>query len=124
MLVLSRKEDQSILFPNLGISIEIVRVQGNKVSVGVEAPKAIRIVRGELQSISDSSTQATTTEVSLGTLIKVLAPEVQLQLRDRLDAAGLAVHAVQKQCELGGLGERRVFFEQSCRSFGPAEQDV
>ena len=55
MLVLSRKEDQSIVFPNLGISIEIVRVQGNKVCVGVEAPKAIRVVRGELQSFWSGS---------------------------------------------------------------------
>ena len=37
MLVLSRKENERILFPHLGIQIQIVRVDGNRVSVGVEA---------------------------------------------------------------------------------------
>lgn len=108
MLVLSRKEDQTIIFPNLGISIEIVRVQGNKVSVGVEAPKTIRVVRGELQKSADDP-QAATSDVSLGKLIELLAPAAQLELRACLDTAGLAVYAAQKQCEIGG-NENAEFF--------------
>lgn len=48
MLVLSRKEDDKILFPNLGISVNILRVEGNKVRVGVEAPPEVKILRHEL----------------------------------------------------------------------------
>lgn len=109
MLVLSRKEDQSIVFPNLGISIEIVRVQGNKVSVGVEAPKAIRIVRGELHTAEDSKSEAAPSDAQLGQFIEVLPQQTRNELRDRLNVAGLAVHAAQKQCELGGL-ENAEFF--------------
>ena len=37
MLVLSRKESDRILFPTLGISVEVLRVQGGMVLVAVEA---------------------------------------------------------------------------------------
>jgi len=48
MLVLSRKEDDKILFPNLGISVQILRIEGNKVRVGVDAPRDVKILRHEL----------------------------------------------------------------------------
>ena len=48
MLVVSRKENQSIVFPALGISVNIVRAGGKTVRVGVDAPKDVRILRGEL----------------------------------------------------------------------------
>lgn len=48
MLVLSRKEDDKILFPNLGITVQILRVEGSKVRVGVDAPRDVKILRHEL----------------------------------------------------------------------------
>ena len=48
MLVLSRRKDETIVFPELGISVEIIRVEGNKVRLGIKAPDSIRILRGEL----------------------------------------------------------------------------
>jgi carbon storage regulator CsrA len=113
MLVLSRKEDQSILFPNLGISIEIVRVQGNKVSVGVEAPKAIRIVRGELHNAEDFKSEAAPSDLQLEQFIEVLPKQTRSELRDRLNVAGLAVHAAQKQCQVGGLENAEFFLSKA-----------
>lgn len=117
MLVLSRKEDQSILFPNLGISIEIVRVQGNKVSVGVEAPKSIRIVRGELQSAAQSGRQSgcqdNGSELQVSHVVEMLAPEAQAELRNRLNTVGLAVHAAQNQFAAGGLENAEAFLQKA-----------
>ena len=48
MLVLSRRESEKIFFPDLGISLEIVRVKGNTVRIGVDAPREVRVQRGEL----------------------------------------------------------------------------
>jgi carbon storage regulator len=47
MLVLSRKEQQRV---KLGdeITVTIVRVTGDKVRLGIEAPKNIRVLRDEL----------------------------------------------------------------------------
>ena len=119
MLVLSRKEDQSIVFPNLGISIEIVRVQGNKVSVGVEAPKAIRIVRGELQAATLApKSKDCSSDIQLGQFFEILAPETRTELRDQLNAAGVAVQAAQKQCELGGLENAEFFLSKALEALG------
>ena len=48
MLVLSRKENQRVVFPNLGVSVEILRLDGSRVRVGIELPDDVRILRGEL----------------------------------------------------------------------------
>ena len=50
MLVLSRRPNEKILFPSIGISVEIVQTKGNTVRVGIEAPEDIRILRGELEN--------------------------------------------------------------------------
>lgn len=50
MLVLSRRKDESIVLPGLGITIEVIRVNGNKVRLGIKAPDSVRILRGELES--------------------------------------------------------------------------
>ena len=49
MLILGRKENQKICFPELGISVQILRVHGSKVRLGIDAPMEVRIVRDELQ---------------------------------------------------------------------------
>ena len=42
MLVLSRNNRQKIVFPTLGISVEILHITGNKVRLGIEAPLMFR----------------------------------------------------------------------------------
>ena len=54
MLVLSRRKQETIVFPDLGISVEVIRVNGNQVRLGIKAPDSIRILRGELeQTVTD-----------------------------------------------------------------------
>jgi carbon storage regulator len=48
MLVLSRNRNESVVFPSLGISIEVVRISKGKVILGVEAPKVIPVHREEI----------------------------------------------------------------------------
>lgn len=48
MLVLSRKTNETIELPELGISIEVIKVKGGTVRLGIKAPESIRILRGEL----------------------------------------------------------------------------
>lgn len=51
MLVLSRKANEKI---NIGdnVTIEIRRVAGNRVTLAIEAPRDVRILRGELEKIA------------------------------------------------------------------------
>jgi carbon storage regulator CsrA len=48
MLVLTRKIDEQILIGD-DIKVTLVRVRGNTVRIGIEAPRDVRIVRGELE---------------------------------------------------------------------------
>ena len=48
MLALSRKPGEEIVIPELGITIRIAGVYGNRVQVGIEAPRHLKIIRGEL----------------------------------------------------------------------------
>ena len=47
MLVLSRQKDESIMIGD-GIRITIVDVRGDKVRIGIEAPKDVKVFRTEL----------------------------------------------------------------------------
>lgn len=47
MLVLSRKEGQQLVLGD-NIVLTINRISGNRVAIGIDAPKEVRIVRGEL----------------------------------------------------------------------------
>ncbi len=47
MLVLSRKKGESLLLGD-NIKITILECSEDKISIGIEAPKSINIVRGEL----------------------------------------------------------------------------
>lgn len=48
MLVLSRRANEAIFFPSLGITLRVVRVRGSIVRLGIEAPPEVKVVRGEL----------------------------------------------------------------------------
>lgn len=50
MLVLSRREGERVVLPDLGVEIIVQRVRGKSVSVGIEAPLDVHILRGELAS--------------------------------------------------------------------------
>ncbi len=48
MLALSRKARQDIVLSN-GVRIVVVRISGSKVTLGIEAPDHVTILRGEVE---------------------------------------------------------------------------
>ncbi|MDS9470329.1 carbon storage regulator CsrA [Sporosarcina pasteurii] len=65
MLVLSRKSNETIKVGD-DIELRILEVKGDTVRIGIEAPKSVDILRGELvQSISETNTEAITMDATL-----------------------------------------------------------
>ena len=52
MLVLSRKPKEKIVFPTLGVTLEVCSVKGNIVRVGIDAPPSVPIMREEIAEIN------------------------------------------------------------------------
>jgi carbon storage regulator len=59
MLVLSRKQSERIRLGN-DIVVTVVRVAGDRVRLGIEAPANIVVLRDELETHTDSATAPTT----------------------------------------------------------------
>ena len=54
MLVLTRKLQEEILIGD-NIKVTLMRVRGNTVRIGIEAPRDVRIVRGELERLDSDA---------------------------------------------------------------------
>ena len=48
MLVLSRKEGEELMIGE-DVVLTVNRISGNRVAIGIKAPRSVRIVRGELE---------------------------------------------------------------------------
>ena len=73
MLVLSRKESQRIKLGE-SIVVTVVRVTGDKVRLGIEAPSDVLILREELDPHGDTAT-ADQEEETLGAATSVDQPD-------------------------------------------------
>lgn len=47
MLVLTRKQNEGILIGN-DIIVTVINIEGDKIRLGIEAPKNVRVIREEL----------------------------------------------------------------------------
>lgn len=100
MLVLTRRPNDKILFPKLGIAIHVVRVDGRSVRLGIDAPRDVHVVRHEL-----------TEDSFLHKSSAPLAPPVPAlthAIRNQLQMALVSLHLVQRLLELGRIDPEEV----------------
>jgi len=58
MLVLTRKKDESIMISN-GVEVVVLGIDGDRVRIGIEAPKDVTILRKEVYlDVADTNKQA------------------------------------------------------------------
>ena len=65
MLVLSRKKDESIII-NDQIRVTVVEVRGDKVRIGIDAPKDVAVHRQEVYEAIQSQRKLETEAVRVG----------------------------------------------------------
>jgi len=95
MLVLSRREGEKLVFPHLGITLEVLHVRGNAARLGIQAPPNVVILRDELCKEGQSTTlTGASPELSA-------TKKLSHAVRNRLHAATLALHLFRKQMDRG-----------------------
>lgn len=77
MLVLSRKEGERIVIGD-NITLVISKVSGNRVTIGIEAPRDVKIVRSELETEVQSPFTAPRTVQPRGSLREFAASVLPL----------------------------------------------
>jgi carbon storage regulator CsrA len=92
MLVISRKPNDRILFPKLGITVHVVRVDGRNVRLGIDAPKSVQILRHEVTNDGRYDSEEPDEP----------APQrLSHEARNQLHTALMALAVLQRKLELG-----------------------
>ncbi len=93
MLVLTRRETEKILLPDLGVTVELMSVSGNRARLGISAPKSVRILREEVAANGRLIQEA----AARGSISRDFAHE----MRNKLNSAGFALEMLRLHLEAG-----------------------
>lgn len=94
MLVLSRKEHEKVCFPSLGITVQILRVKGSAVRIGVDAPTEVRIIREELDDHGGERRPARSHVIRL-------PRDLRHELRNELNSLSIGLHLLRHELDAG-----------------------
>jgi carbon storage regulator CsrA len=112
MLVLSRGPTEKIVFPNLDITVEILRIAGNRVRVGIDAPKDICVLRQEIADQQSGTGAPTGTSRS------------SHELRNRLNTANLALHLLERQLDAGLTEEAKTTLQKALHELDTLNETI
>ncbi len=105
LLILGRRINQSIVFPNCGITVRILDVNGRVAKIGIEAPRNVEIMRGELAMASSGShADKSSSEKQSAGYEQFVAPESDLpvmQFPQRLAEIKASLHLFQQRRAAG-----------------------
>ena len=105
MLVLSRKLTEQIRIGD-NITISILRVKGNTVRVGIDAPRDVRVVRGELR-LHDPIAGVDQTQGTLESAILEASPDADTSQPDEPPQPNVATTAVREFLANRARSQRR-----------------
>ena len=112
MLILGRRINQTIVFPNCGITVHVLDVNGRVAKIGIDAPKKVEIMRGEL-AVASQSNEEYRSPVYRSSSEQEDAPEspsVVLQFAQRLAEIKAGLHLFQQRRAAGDeTGADQVF---------------
>ncbi|MGE0609228.1 MAG: response regulator [Pirellulales bacterium] len=116
MLVLSRRVNQSIVFPSLGVSVEVLQTKGNTTRLGISAPPQVEVLRDELLISDGTQTH--------GVIPSSPAKNWSHEVRGRLNTAVMGLYLVEKQLQAGLTEEAQAVLLDSLRILESLEAET
>jgi len=98
MLVVTRRPNEKIAFPSLGITVHLLRVAGATAKVGIEAPPEIKVLRDEIVPTTAAIATPRSPRPSQ-------SKKAEHALANALSKVTLAVHLARKQWDAGRSAE-------------------
>ena len=96
MLVLSRRPGQKVVFPSLGLAIEVLRSRGSVTRLGIEAPDDVPVLRDEV--LTKQSTKDDRLNIPASS---PMDRQRRHEWRNKLNHLMLKLQLLQRQLELG-----------------------
>ncbi len=115
MLVLTRREKEKIVFPEVGITVELVSISGSRARLGVEAPAEVRILRHEIAE-KEQAEKPLTFAVKNRPQLAAIAKESQSKkpshaVRNYLNSTSIAAQLLRRQLDMGLIDEAEATVE-------------
>lgn len=82
MLVLTRKSEQKLIIGK-NVVLTVLKIQGDQVSLGLEAPKSVSIYREEILREIEQANTVGAVESKSGANVQALAKNLSLAFKDR-----------------------------------------
>lgn len=96
MLVLSRRPGQKVVFPSLGVSVEVLRSRGSIARLGIVAPDTVPILRDEVLPAEGSAPPQNSDATT-----NLQTRQQRHEWRNKLNTVLLKMQILQRQLELG-----------------------
>lgn len=93
MLVLSRRSSEKLVFPTLGITVEVLGLKGQSVRLGITAPPEVRVLRAELAAEPAPASPPASASPPTSSLSHALC--------NRLNKISLGLQLLQRQWQAG-----------------------
>ena len=116
MLMLSKGSNESISFPELGITIHLLRLHSGKATIGIDAGPDVQICQEQtgtnaVLTMADSTKQTAT-----------LPKELRHEIRNALHGVSVAIHLFREQMKVGLTDDADETFEVLKKSLQKLDQ--
>lgn len=120
MLVLTRRENEKIVFPAVDTTVEVLEVKAGRVRLGIKAPKELQILREEvMQSDAQRAERSGVDAFAMSMLRKT-----KHQIRNQLNSATVGLALARRQLKAGLTESLEVTLDRIGHGFENLEQQV
>jgi carbon storage regulator CsrA len=112
VLVISRRPDEKIVFPGLGIAVQFLGAKGRVIRLGINAPQDVKVFRAELLT----EDLKTISQLSA-------APGLSHAQRNTLNKLGLSLHLAERLLEAGQEEKARATLARAIATLGSMTED-